>query len=165
MCYIHPAVRALKVYFLSAFFVAHSPLAKLPWRRKLFTVFLVIRQDKVCFDTCPIQVFFIMIVDVVTILFQLKSTVIASIDLVRQRSPSDGSGRNQGIGSRFLASYLYHWKLPSELLETAVYVCINWHFFVFKGKMRCCCFRICTIQCFLMFDKITAIYLWGRCVW
>ena len=52
-------------------------MAKLPWRRKLFTVFLVIRQDKVCFDTCPIQLFFIMIVDVGTILFQLKSTVIA----------------------------------------------------------------------------------------
>ena len=69
---------ALKVSFLSAFFVAHSPLAKLPWRRKLFTVFLVIRQDKVCFDTCPIQLFFIMIVDVGTILFQLKSTEIAS---------------------------------------------------------------------------------------
>ena len=75
-----PAVRALKVSFLSAFCVAHSPLAKLPWRRKLFTVFLVIRQDKVCFGTCPIQLFFIMIVDVGTILFQLKSTVIASIE-------------------------------------------------------------------------------------
>ena len=75
-----PAVRALKVSFLSAFFVAHSPLAKLPWRRKLFTVFLVIRQDKVCFDTCPIQLFFIMIEDVGTILFQLKITAIASIE-------------------------------------------------------------------------------------
>ena len=62
--------------FVSAFFVAHSPLAKLPWRRKLFTVFPVIRQDIVCFDTCPIQIFFIMIVDVGTILFQLKSNVI-----------------------------------------------------------------------------------------
>ena len=30
------------------------------------------------------------------------------IDLVRQCSPSDGSGRNYGIGSGFLASYLYH---------------------------------------------------------
>ena len=78
--YIHPAVRALKVSFLSAFFVARSPLAKLPWRRKLFTVLLVIRQDKVCFEICPIQLFFIMIVDVGTILFQLKSTVIASIE-------------------------------------------------------------------------------------
>ena len=70
----------VKFSFISAFFVAHSPLAKLPWRRKLFTVFLVIRQDKVCFDTCPIQLFFIMIVDVGTTLFQLKSTVIASIE-------------------------------------------------------------------------------------
>ena len=80
VCYIHPAVRALKVSFVSAFFVGHSPLAKLPWRRELFTAFLVIRQDKVCFDTCPIQLLFIMIVDVGTILFQLKSTVIASIE-------------------------------------------------------------------------------------
>ena len=32
----------------------------------------------------------------------------AAIDLVRQCSPSDGSGRNYGIGSGFLASYLYH---------------------------------------------------------
>ena len=71
----------VKSFFSIPFFVAHSPLAKLPWRRKLFTVFLVIRQDKVCFDTCPIQLFFIMIVDVGTILlFQLKSTVIASIE-------------------------------------------------------------------------------------
>ena len=75
-----PLTIPLQVSFLSAFFVAHSPLAKLPWRRKLFTVFLVIRQDKVYFDTCPIQLFFIMIVDVGTILFQLKSTVIASIE-------------------------------------------------------------------------------------
>ena len=70
----------VKSFFSIRFFVAHSPLAKLPWRRKLFTVFLVIRQDKVCFDTCPIQLFFIMIVDVGTILFQLKSTVIAAIE-------------------------------------------------------------------------------------
>ena len=77
-----------------------------------------------------------------------------AIDLVRQRSPSDGSGRDYGIGSGFLASYLYHWKQPSELLETAVYVCINWHFFVFTGKIRCCSFRICTFQSSLLFDKM-----------
>ena len=77
---LYSSSSALKVSFISAFFVAHSQLAKLPWRRKLFTVFLDIRQDKVCFDTCPIQLFFIMIVDVGTILFQLKSTVIASIE-------------------------------------------------------------------------------------
>ena len=43
------------------------------------------------------------------------------IDLFRQRSPSNGSGRNYGIGSGFLASYLTienclrnYWKLPSS---------------------------------------------------
>ena len=45
--------------------------------RKQLTVFVVIRQDEVCFETCPIQLFFIMIVDVGTILFQLKSTAMA----------------------------------------------------------------------------------------
>ena len=30
------------------------------------------------------------------------------IDLFRQRSPPNGSGRNKGIGSVFLASYLHH---------------------------------------------------------
>ena len=35
-------------------------------------------------------------------------TIAYIIDLVRQCSPSDGSGRNYGIGSGFLASYLYH---------------------------------------------------------
>ena len=86
------------------------------------------------------------------------------IDLVRQCSPSDGSGRNYGIGSGFLASYLYHWKLRSELLETVIYVRINWRFFDLTAKLRCCCFRICTFQYFLLFDMITAIYLLGRCV-
>ena len=70
----------VKSFFSIRFFVSRSPLAKLPWRRKLFTVFLVIRQDKVRFETCPIQLFFIMIVDVGTMLFQLKGTVIASIE-------------------------------------------------------------------------------------
>ena len=46
-------------------------MAKLPWRRKLFPVFVIIRQDRVFFEKCPIQLFFIMIVDVGTILFQL----------------------------------------------------------------------------------------------
>ena len=86
------------------------------------------------------------------------------IDLFRQCSPSDGSGRNYGIGSGFLASYLYHWKLRSELLETVIYVRINWRFFDLTAKLRCCCFRICTFQYFLLFDMITAIYLLGRCV-
>ena len=86
------------------------------------------------------------------------------IDLFRQRSPPNGSGRNEGIGSVFLASYLHHWKLPSELLVTAVFVRINWRFFEFTGKIRCCCFRICTFQYFLLFNMITTIYLLGRCV-
>ena len=64
----------------------------------------------------------------------------------------------------FLASYLHHWKLPSELLETAVYVRINWCFFEFTSKIRSCCFRMCTFQYFLLFDVITAIDLLGRCV-
>ena len=34
------------------------------------------------FEKCPIQLFFIMIVDVDAILFQLKSTVIASIEYI-----------------------------------------------------------------------------------
>ena len=83
----------LKVSFLSAFLSPISPLIKLPWRRKLFTVFVVIRQDKVCFETCPIQLFFIMIVDVGTILFQLKSSVIASIEYLYLwlRKPNPGA--------------------------------------------------------------------------
>ena len=34
------------------------------------------------FEKCPIQLFFIMIVDVDAILFHLKSTVIASIEYI-----------------------------------------------------------------------------------
>ena len=55
-------------------------LAKLLWLRKLFTVFVNIRQDRDFCEKCPIQLFIIMVVDVGTILFQLKSTVIASIE-------------------------------------------------------------------------------------
>ena len=80
MCYIHPAVRALKVSFLSTFLVSHFAVGKVAMATKTVYCFLVIRKDKVCFETCPIQLFFIMIVDVGTILFQLKSTVIASIE-------------------------------------------------------------------------------------
>ena len=70
------------VHFLSAFLSSISLLGKLPWLRKLFTVFVIIRQDRVYFEKCPIQLFFIMIVDVGTVLFQLKSTVIASIEYI-----------------------------------------------------------------------------------
>ncbi len=67
-----PAVRAFIVHFLSAFLSSISLLAKLPWRRKPFTVFVIIRQDHVFFEKCPIQLNFIMTVDVGTILLQLQ---------------------------------------------------------------------------------------------
>ena len=70
----------VKSFFYIRFFCRPFAVGKVAMATKTVTVFLVIRQDKVCFDTCPIQLFFIMIVDVGTILFQLKSTVIASIE-------------------------------------------------------------------------------------
>ena len=82
VCYNLPAVRAFIVHFVSAFLSSISLLAKLPWLRKLFTVFVNIRQDRVFCEKCPIQLFIIMVVDVGTILFQLKSTVIASIEYI-----------------------------------------------------------------------------------
>ena len=80
--YNPPAVRTFILHFLSAFLSSISLLAKLSWPRKLFTVFVIIRQDRVFCEKCPIQLFFIMIVDVGAILFQLKSTVMASIEYI-----------------------------------------------------------------------------------
>ena len=86
----NPAIRALKVSFLSAFLSPISPLAKLSCHYgdencSLFSSLFV--EIKVCFETCLIQFIFIMIVDVGTIRFQLKSkvTVVASIQSWRSR--------------------------------------------------------------------------------
>ena len=57
-------------------------IRKVSMATKLFTVFVIIRPDRDCFEKCPIQLFFIIIVDVGTILFQLQSIVIASIEYI-----------------------------------------------------------------------------------
>ena len=53
VCYNLPVVRAFIVHFLTAFLSSISLLAKLPWLRKLFTVFVIIRQDRVFFLEVP----------------------------------------------------------------------------------------------------------------
>ena len=60
--------------------MVHFAVGKVAMATKLFTVFVIIRQDRVFCEKCPIQLFFIIIVDVGAILFQLKTTVIASIE-------------------------------------------------------------------------------------
>ena len=55
---------------------------------ELFTLFVIIRQDQVFLEKCPIQLIFLMIVDVGKILFQLKSTIIASIEYVAMPAKS-----------------------------------------------------------------------------
>ena len=51
---------------------------------------------------------------------------------------------------------------PSERSNPAFRVCINWCLIVFTGKIRCCFFRICAFQYFILFHVITASYLLGR---
>ena len=70
----------VKSFFSIRYFCRPFSVGKVAMATKTVYCFLVIRQDKVSFETCPIQLFFIMIVDVGTTLFQLKSTVIASIE-------------------------------------------------------------------------------------
>ena len=50
----------------------------------------------------------------------------------------------------------------SERSNPAFRVCINWCLIVFTGKIRCCFFRICAFQYFILFHVITASYLLGR---
>ena len=75
MYYNLPAVRVFMVHFFSA-------VGKVATATKTVSVFVIIRQDRVIFDKCPIQLLFIMIVDVGAILFQLKSTVISPIGYI-----------------------------------------------------------------------------------
>ena len=53
-------------------------------------------------------------------------------------------------------------RSPSERSNPAFRVCINWCLIVFTGKIRCCFFRICPFQYFILFHVITASYLLGR---
>ena len=53
-------------------------------------------------------------------------------------------------------------RSPSERSNPAFRVCINWCLIVFTGKIRCCVFRICAFQYFILFHVITASYLLGR---
>ena len=71
--------------FFIRLFVVHFAVGKVAMATKTvycFRHYYNIRQDRVFFEKCPIQLFFIMIVDVGTILFQLKSTVIASSEYI-----------------------------------------------------------------------------------
>ena len=79
MLYIFIHQFGVKSLFFIRLFVTHFTVGKVAMATKTVYCFC---QDEVCFETCPIQLFFIMIVDVGTILFQLKSkpTVIASIE-------------------------------------------------------------------------------------
>ena len=62
-------------------FVAHFAVGKVAMATKTVDCFRHYSLDQVFFEKCPIQLFFIMI-DVDAILFQLKSTVIASIEYI-----------------------------------------------------------------------------------
>ena len=53
-------------------------------------------------------------------------------------------------------------RSPSERSNPAFRVCINLCLIVFTGKIRCCVFRICAFQYFILFHVITASYLLGR---
>ena len=53
-------------------------------------------------------------------------------------------------------------RSPSERSNPAFRVCINCCLIVFTGKIRCCFFRICAFQYFILFHVITASYLLGR---
>ena len=53
-------------------------------------------------------------------------------------------------------------RSPSERSNPAFRVCINLCLIVFAGKIRCCFFRICAFQYFILFHVITASYLLGR---
>ena len=53
-------------------------------------------------------------------------------------------------------------RSPSERSNPAFRVYINWCLILFTGKIRCCVFRICAFQNFILFHVITASYLLGR---
>ena len=73
-------VRSL--YIFIRLFVIHFAVGKVAMATKTVDCFRHYSLRSSFFEKCPIQLFFIMIVDVDAILFQLKSTVIASIEYI-----------------------------------------------------------------------------------
>ena len=70
------------LYIFIRLFVAHFAVGKVAMATKTVDCFRQYSLRSSFFEKCPIQLFFIMIVDVDAILFQLKSTVIASIEYI-----------------------------------------------------------------------------------
>ena len=68
--------------FFICLFVFHFAVGKVAMATKSVYCFRHYSSRSIFLEKCPIQLFFIMIVDVGTILFQLKSTVIASIEYI-----------------------------------------------------------------------------------
>ena len=80
VCYNLPAVRAFILHFFIRLFVVLFAVGKVAMATK--TVYCFRHYSSFFCEKRPIQLFFIMIVDVGAILFQLKITVIAFIEYI-----------------------------------------------------------------------------------